>query len=864
MTSAVSEFAGHVLTDYRDRLNAVRNHGAYPSVIDEIVGAADGDPDRERPAPGGAAPDDREALAQTIDGLGINGLRVAQRDTARFVQDDGITYGATEHGFQGRNWQLDPLPVIIDHDEWRALEQGLRQRAELLNLVLVDLYNDRRLLRSRTIPARAVLGHPGFIRQADKINFPGRHQLALTATDLARGADGRWCVLSDRAQAPSGAGYAMANRRITSRVMAGLHRTTNLARLRSFFHTMSEALHAAAPGSSDQPRPVLLSPGPSSETAFDQAFTSTLLGIPLVEADDLTSRDGRIWLRSTDRLDPVDVIVRRVDADWCDPLELRPESRLGLPGLIDAARRQAVSVLNPMGAAVLENPGLLSWLGEISRIVLGEDLALPSAQTWWCGDRTHLSHVLSHLDALVIKPVARESDRAPALGWQLSREDREALRARIRTEPWAWAAQDPVAMSTAPVITRGGLEPRRLVLRTFGVAHDDEYHFMPGGLGRVAADADQHLITNMRGALAKDVWVLAPSSSGTEEVSERVRRSHRRLSMARIHTGMGMVPRVSDNLFWVGRYAERAEFTARLLSVSDDLTEDYGHRDGTPGHKSMQALLAAVDQVTMVPPSGDDPLVRLRRVMLDEPVPGTIAFSVSRLVLAAQQVRDQLSLDTWGVLSRLERTVAAIPRDEQQLQPQLSKLLESLLAIAGIMAQGMVRDASWAFIDAGGHIERALLTASLLRATLTHERSPVIDGQVTEAVLQAGVSIITHRRRTASGAGPATPVESATDLLLLDRINPRSVAYQLDRLVEDFGLIGDEELVPVPGALRARLSELDSVQLCEGDRGALDQLLGELSSELRSLADTVSARHFTRKPSQRALVPTWEIVEAGA
>lgn len=852
MTSAVPEIPGHVLDDYRERLGQTRQ-GAFAPAVDELIGG------KQRKGRDGG---DHEALAATIDRMGVNGLQVARRDALRFVQDDGITYGATAEGFQGRNWNLDPLPVIIDADEWRRLEVGLRQRSELLNLILVDLYNDRRLLHSRTIPARAVLGHPGFIRQADGVNIAGRHQLILTASDLARDADGGWQVLSDRLQAPSGAGYAMANRRITSRVLAGLHRTTNLARLRSFFHTMSEALHAAAPGSSDQPRPVLLSPGPSSETAFDQAFTATLLGIPLVEADDLTSREGRIWLRSSDRLDPVDVIVRRVDADWCDQLELRPESRLGLPGLIDAARRQAVSVLNPLGAGVLENPALLPWLGEICRIVLGEELALPSAETWWCGDTVHRSHVLTHLEELAIKPVSRESERTTVLGWQLTRDERAELRARIRTEPWAWAAQDPVEMSTAPVISRGGLEPRRLVLRTFGVAHDDQYHFLPGGLARVAAHADQHLITNMRGALAKDVWVLSPTTPDLDEVSDRVRRSHRRLSMARIHTGMGLVPRVSDNLFWVGRYAERAEFTARLLSVTDDLVEDYGNRDGTPGHKAMEALLVAVDQVTIVPNAGDDPLVRLRRVMLDEPVPGTIAFSVSRLVLAAQQVRDQLSLDMWGVLSRLERNIEEIPRDEQQLQPQLAKLLESLLAVAGIMAEGMVRDASWAFIEAGGHIERALLTSSLLRATLVQERPPVIDGQVTEAVLQSGVSIITHRRRTASGTGPAAPVESATDLLLLDRINPRSVAYQLDRLVEDFGLIGDEELVSVPGALQARLRSADSEALCAGDRHELAALLSDVTSELRALAGMVTRRHFTRKPSQRVLVPTWETVGA--
>ncbi len=808
---------------------------------------------------------EQQLVTSAIDSLGLGGLLAARAEARRLVEDDGIRYGqAAASGDdvpaeRGRSWVIDPLPVVIGATEWASLEADLRQRAELLQLLHDDLYGARRLVAERVLPAEVVLGHPGFIRSVDGI---ARQRLVLGATDLARGADGRWTVIADKTSAPSGAGYAMANRRVTSRVLASVHRTASLARLRGFFHTMAHALGGVAGSDVEMPRVVLLSPGTGTETAFDQGFLATLLGFPLVEADDLSVRDGRVWIRSTGRREPVDVVLRRVDAEFCDPLELRPDSRLGLPGLVEAARRGAVGLANPLGSGVLENAGLTPFLPSIARRLLGEELSLPSAQTWWCGDPRSRSHVLAHLESLVVKPIARELVVASRFGWELSAQERDDLRREIEAQPWSWVGQEPIAMSTAPVVTPAGLAPGRFVLRTFGVSDAERHHVMPGGLGRVNTDASSSLVSSASGALAKDVWVLAEDSTGVRGWSAP--STEPQPVLLRLQRRTAVSPRVADNLYWVGRYAERAEGTARLLRVADDLAQDHAQRPDTPGIATMEVMVQAAAALTgVVPRPGLGSVDHLRAMVGAAVRPGTVAHACHRLVVAAEGVRDQLSQDIWHILSRLDRTLATPPAAETQLRPQLDTVLESLLAVAGVVHESMVRDQTWGFLDGGIRVERAQHTVALLRATLARERPPVIDGQVTESVLEACESILTHRRRTASGEGPAWPIHSATSLLLVDTGNPRSVAFQVDRLIDALRLAGDDGLVADAASLAASLAALDLVELCAGDRTALLATLADVGDTLHTISSALSVRYFGRKPTQRVLVGDWSRVVNG-
>lgn len=794
-------------------------------------------------------------LAAAIDAMGRGGLVAAREETRRLVDDDGIQYGFAspqEDPEPRRPWHLDPLPLVLAAPEWAALERGIHQRAHLLSVILDDLYGDRQLLRRGVIPAEVVMAHPGFIRQADGIRGPGT-RLTIGAHDLGRDDAGVWRVLADRTSAPSGAGYAMANRRIVSQVMAQLHRETDLVRLRGFFHTMRAAIMDAAPGRAESPRAVLLSPGAYSETAYDQSFLASLLGFPLVESDDLAVRDGQVWMRSGGRLARVDAIIRRVDPEFCDPLELRADSQLGLPGLIEATRRGGVSVLNPFGAAVLENAGLAPYLARACRELLSEDLVLPNASAWWCGDAADRSYVLAHLDRLILRRVDAGDGPTAQDGWSLSADNLATLRSAIESEPGAWVAQEPLQLSTAPVVDGDRLTPGRVVLRTFWTAGETGPTVMKGGLGRIGPDPMSRRISSSAGAIAKDVWVL----SGGEETRWEVRTDQLPILVG-LREAAAVSPRVADNLFWIGRYAARAEATTRLLRVVDDLTEDYGSRAGTPGASTMQAMVEAAGALTHVRFDTDaNAHDHIRAMLADPAAAGSVAYSVRRLVDASQNVRDSLSYDVWHVLSRLVRTLDRTPKSSQQLRPTLLRVIESLLAMSGIVAESMVRDESWGYLDGGIRLERGLMTADLLRLTLGVARPPVVEGQVTEAVLEVGESIITHRRRTVAGVGPAWPVHSAVTLLLADTSNPRSVAFQVERLHDDFVLVGNTELAARTRRLAEEISAFDIVAACADGRVGLAAGLQDFSASLRGIAQELERRAFARRQMQRTLPAPW-------
>lgn len=791
----------------------------------------------------------QSALAQRIEMVGQAGLLARRAQARRLVDEDGITYGTGGDGMQGRNWVIDPLPVVIGPSEWAIVESGVQQRAELLDLVLADLYGPRTLIRHGVIPAKMLTAHPGFIRQVDGLMLPGPRQLIQVATDLSRDSNGFWTVFGDRAEAPSGAGYAMATRRIVTRVMAGLHRETDLARLRGFFHLMSDALMASAPTSDETPRVVMLSPGSESETAYDQAFLATLLGFPMVESDDLDMRDGEIWRRTTGRDERIDVLLRRVDASWCDPLDLRGDSRLGVPGLVEAVRRGTVSVANPLGSGVLENPGLAGLMPAVARHFMDADLELPIVDSYWCGDASQRSFVEANLDELIVKPLANTQRTTSIFTDSLTADELHLLRRRIAAEPWAWCAQRPIEPSSAPVITSRGLEPRPVVLRTFAVGGRDQYHVMPGGLARVGRSATHRTVSNATGALAKDVWVLSTSEAHPEPLpSERISSPMRVIP--------GLSPRSAEDLYWLGRHAERAEGSARLIRVVDDLFEDHSSRPKTAGHSALLAMLASLSGVLgvqpVLPPNSSTVeakslLPRLTSLVFDENSPGSVAFSATRLIANAQAVRELLSLDTWLVLSRFQGSFAT-DGQEAQLQSVLAQAQESLLALAGIMGQNMIRDSAWAFVEAGTRLERAQHTVRLLRSTALTKRPPNIDAQVFEAVLSAGESIITHRRRTASGEGPANPVASAVYLLLLDRSNPRSVVYQLESLTQVLrSLLGDQKHASIAERMASRLSASDFDAMGQLDRADLAAELDQLLDELLELSGSLGRQHFPRR-----------------
>ncbi|SDJ28037.1 Uncharacterized conserved protein, circularly permuted ATPgrasp superfamily [Frankineae bacterium MT45] len=788
-----------------------------------------------------------------LDVLGPLGLQERSDTVRRLLEDDGVRYRA--HGAPvDQAWSLDPVPMVVDEAQWAALEPGVVQRAELLDAVLSDLYGGRQLISRGLLPPELVLGHSGFLREVDQIRLQGAHQLFLAAADLARDDEGTWRVLADRTQAPSGAGYAMENRRAISRAMPGLHRASNIRRLGPFFQAMRQSLQRLSPTQHEAPRVVLLTPGAGSETGFDQAYLSSLLGFPLVEGSDLVFRDGRVWQRSaTGRSEPIDVILRRVDSWFCDPLELRPDSQLGVPGLVEASRLGAVAVANPLGAGVLENPGLYAFLPGICEALLGESLRLPSARTWWCGDPAGRAHALSRMESLVFKPIARLIGRSSRMGWLLSSAERDELAARIETEPHRWVAQEALNPSSAPTVTPAGLEPRPVLLRTFAVSDGPSFRVMPGGLVRVANSTDAEMVSNLDGATSKDFWVVSP---GTQLTDLAVIPD----PLAPDAVSNAVSPRVAADLFWLGRYAERAEQAARLLRVTEDRWRDV-HTGADPAlTRCLRVLLETTTAVTATHPGfvGDGAQVRLEQprdellsLLGDDARSGTVAYNVRRLRELASEVRDQLSSDTWLVLSGLDRTLAPFHAANRgwaaadDIAPALASVLSSLLAFSGVIAENMVRDDGWTYLDLGRRLERAIGTAELLNANLSSSYDVGAEALILESTLIAADSLITQRRRFSASAG----AETVLSLLLIDRDNPRSVAYQLDQINKDISRLGPsaESLKRQALDIAARLHENDPAALAltsHGRREALVTLLDPLRHALSELNTTIAESHF--------------------
>ena len=849
--------------------------------------ATAGQGDVSAPEPGFdelAAPDGtpRRGWLTLLDGLDrfVDGdLAHAQREVARLLEDDNVTYtpspgasvsvvdepapAAATALAEPQPWRLDPVPLVLDDREWAVLEAGVVQRAELLDAVLADLYGPQRLLASGDIPAAVVLDHSEYLRPVVGTEALESQRLFLTAADLGRDAAGDWKVLADRTQAPSGAGFAMQNRRVVSRVMPELYHAAHLHRLTPFFQAMRTALVESAPPTVEDPRVVVLSPGPHSETAFDQAFVSSLLGFPLVEGSDLTVRDGRVWLRGLGRREQVDVILRRVDSVWTDPLELRPGSRLGVSGLLECVRQGSVSVVNTLGSGILENPALLPFLPRLSERLLGQPLRLPSVDTWWCGEPAGRAHVLAHLDELVVRPISREAGRS-VLGSALTNAQRERLLARIDAAPHRFVGQEVLPLSSAPTSVAERLVPRDVVLRSFVVRSGSSYTPMLGGLARVADQTgDRHgpLVTAPDGGLAKDVWVV----SSEPVVASRVVVPRRAVPHPRHPSApAAMVPRVLSDLFWFGRYAERAEDLLRLvlatrtLAIETDLDTTHG--------RALEVLLQAVTHVSTAYPGflGRAELMpELRAMLLDRHRSGTAAQALASLSLAAQGVRDQLSEDVWMVLAEVDRALAALaanPHDQGlQLVDVSERVLSGLLALAGIISENMVRDPGWFMLDAGRGIERALQVVALLRVTVVRERAPETDRMVAEAVLTASESIVTYRRRYRGRSGP----EALVELLVVDQHNPRSVAYQLARILADLQALPTTSPTARPLRLletlveTVRTTDPDTLVAPDGDRRpGLERFLADLHDQLRDLSDAVRTQYQQQPPTQQPLTDT--------
>lgn len=820
-------------------LSAVPEPGRYDEVVE-----ADGS---LRPA--------WKALAAQALALTPEELDRVDGEIVRFLADDGVSYIRAEAGPQP--WQLDPMPLVIDAASWARLDIGLAQRAELLNAVLVDLYGPQTLLREGIVPAATVVGHSGFARPAARASAYDPDPLLLSAADLGRDADGQWHVLADRVQAPSGLGFAAENRRVISQVLPDLFQDSSLHRMDPFFSALRASLLSSVPDGVVDPRIVIMSPGTLSETAFDQAFLANALGFPLVQGSDLVVRDGWVWMKPpgwpakapTER---IDVIIRRVDAEWCDPLELRADSRLGVAGLAEAVRRGRVRLVNGLGAGVLENPGLLPFLPAACRHLLGEQLRLPSAPTWWCGDAADREFVLARIaagdPALIVRPIDQPRKATAGLA-------PDELIARILAAPHRFVGQEKLPLSQAPVWNPSGQAAASpMTFRAFTLRYGSAYRPLVGGLATIRPHPDAAPTT-------KDVWVLKTSEADADQGLTEI------APLPTARTIPALAPRALADMFWAGRYAERAEDLLRLLMTAQAELDQPGAPAGPPDGTA-QILLGALHRLAGT--QWLDPEREFRSLLLDAGRPGSAAQSIARLRDALEGVRDQLSGDTWRVFSAIDRATRALRSSSHAHRTAESggRMLSALLSLYGVTAN-MIRDTGWHAIEAGRFLERGLQLCHLLGAGAVQRHDPRAEREVLEALLTTSESVVTYRRRYRGSVRTADML----DLLLLDRDNPRSLSFALARLREHLAAMpastGSTRAERLLDHLESGLAELDVTALARVDGGRrelLAEFLAAAAWQLEQLAESIAHLHFESGPPAVSLadLSLVELMEAHA
>lgn len=764
-------------------------------------------------------------LIDRLESAGPEAVRRGVELARRLIIENGVTYNVYADP-QGRDrpWALDTLPSIIPADEWATIAAGVEQRARLMDAILGDLYGPQRLLKEGTIPSEVAFGHPNYLWPCRDALPRGERWLYTYAADLARSPDGRWWVLSDRTQTPSGPGYALENRRIVSRVFAELLDEMNVRPLSGAFAALRDQLLAHV-DDGEVPLAVVLTPGPFHETYFEHAYLARQLGFALVEGGDLTVRNDTLFLKTFGGLRRVHAVFRRLDDDFCDPAELRADSALGVPGLLKVVRARRVVLANAIGSGVMESAAWLGFLPSACEWLFGESLQLPSVATWWCGERPALEEVLDGLDRLVVKPTFPNQKFEPVFGRDLTRDARAHLIRRLRARPYAYVAQERLALSQTPAWRGDGLMGRALSIRVYAIATEEGYRAIPGGLARIASDKFADVVSTQRGGGSKDVWVLAPS-----DYSERLDDDTR----PRIRPRSEDLPsRVGENLFWLGRYAARCEDKIRALRATlnvDRRTELWTSATG------------ACRQFGIVREDVD-----LAASLFDTENALGIAADLQRMQWSATQARSRLSSEHWRAIGVVQRQFHDAASSRSDVRETLDRLTLSVAALAGFTMDDMIRDDAWRLMILGRRLERLYFTSALLAGAMSNAGSQRAE---LEWLLEITSSTIAYRTRYVD----RPRMSAVLQLLVRDSKNPRSIAFHVEETAQLLAALVEQKSGIASGALQEAAAEVIDVDfgVLEGTgftvsagRESFGEKLTTLAEAASSLSDRLSEKHFT-------------------
>jgi len=796
-------------------------------------------------------------LMESLRAIGTEELGRRWSRAERRIRENGITYNIYGDPLGAdRPWKIDVVPFLIAANEWRFIEAGIIQRAQLLSLILEDLYGPQELITNGHFPPALLYANPAFLRPLVGVRVPSHSYLHMLAVDLARSPDGRWWVLADRTQAPSGSGYALENRTIVADVLPDLFKSSNVLRLAPFFRAQRDALTSLA--RKDNPRIVLLTPGPHNETYFEHSYIARYLGFTLVEGVDLTVRDRCVYLKTVDGLEQIDVILRRVDDSFCDPLELRSESLLGVPGLVDAIVAGNVQVANGLGSGVIETAAVMPFLPGLSHHLLGENLKLPSVATWWCGQTSALDWVLNNLNSVVVKPAFPSRGIEPVFGAEIPLAERRKFADQLRARPYEYVAQEQVALSVAPVWENGHLDSRSLVLRSYVLNTGSGWVAIPGGLVRVAeaeSTGRASVVSMQRGGHSKDAWVLWDEPVDTFSLlrprSEPVelRRNERAVPSS-----------VADNVYWLGRYVERAENIARIARtiISRVRRADESELGCLIRlHGCLETRYGKLPKGKNKRPTSLDLELELISLLTDVKRPDSLASTLREVSRVGSNVRERLSSDMTFLIVKLRNSIQ-FDTDTQFLEypAMLTACLELLSAFTGMERENVSRGSGWLFMSIGRRLERAIFLTRQLREVsipLAEQDWPLL-----ECLLEVADSSMAYRTRYYTTLQPL----ALMDVLLADEKNPRSLDFQLDHLAElyeklprhiptDLKAMRETVVVlrsfdlrtmryPLPGAAK----DTNATRDIEG-LSRLERFLRDLETLLPSWSNNLSSRYFS-------------------
>lgn len=813
---------------------------------------------------------DWEVFFQSYSQLGDDEIASRNNDILRLLKENGVTYNI--HGDPSglnRPWQLDMIPYLINRGEWASIEAGLLQRAELLNFVLQDIYGEMRLVKEGILPMELIYNHAGFLRPCTGISLPGKRPLVLYSADIARGTDGKSWVVNDRTQAPSGSGYALENRTTMTRVVPEFFNGIKVRHLSPYFNALRNGLNEIAPHQSLNPRVVILTPGSSNETYFEHSYLSSYLGFTLVQGNDLVVRDNHVWLKTMGGLEKVDVILRRMDDVYCDPLELKEDSQLGIPGLLQCVRRGHVSLANPLGSGVLENPGLMPFLQQISRYFLSTDLAIPTIATWWCGQPKELNYVLENISSLVIKRIYRSLVGSSSIdGASLSTQQLDELKQRIRANPSAYVGQAKVDISSTPSLVDNKIVPGRSLFRSFLVSTNDGYVAMTGGLCRTSAGPGNFIISSQAGGFSKDAWILSPEPGRIlnvlKEVPEAVTASYSEM----------LPSHAAENLFWVGRYTERMLGNARFLRTVMQFVVEGNKLVTEHSLLTEKSLLTALTQYSYTYPgfTGEgseeklaNPWIELRDIFSNEKRTGSLKYNFLQFQKAIYEVRDHWSTDTWRVLRSMEeewqKNISLSQHGHLEVLHSLDALVTSIVAFIGLNRESISREQGWLMLDLGRKIEQSLLLITMLQTMLVTRHPEEVEYNLQQSILMSQESLVNYRYKY------RRPLQNilVLDLLLFDPSNPRSLVYQVDKLKDylrnlpragaSHKLTEYERLIREADTLLKLVDKHELVTAAKDDNEyrKMNDFLSKMSVLLSSIPHVISKTYFKHEFTSKTI-----------